>query len=311
MSFDLSWLWETLNSITSTLSSWFSGIWDVVETIGNTGQGIFSGLVAFGSQLWDGIIKALGVFGEWIYNAFNYIYMGLIGLGNAFGEWLSNAFTWLASGIQWVASGVYSFGNWLYNGLVFVINWIINSIQAIWNNIIAWFSGVATSISEFWGSVTSSVNSWFTNLILGFRTKMVETITADLTISLAWKSAERFMNFTNIKEIGYGLIGILSSPVIGRLVGEIINSIIPTPTTSTYPLIPTLPSIEYTPPSLEIETPTEPTPPSGISTPAVYGFRPVVEATPTIYNPTLLTSLIASSGQTLNIPNPTYQVEVA
>jgi hypothetical protein len=58
--------------------------------------------------------------------------------------------------------------------------------------------------------------------------------------------------------------------VIGRVVGEIVNAVVPMPSTSSYPLIPTIGGFTYTPPSLTIETPTEKTPPP-----------PSVEGTPT------------------------------
>jgi hypothetical protein len=270
MSFDLSWLWNLLDSIADTLNSWFAGIWTQVSNIINTGQGIFGGLVAFGSQIWDALTKFAVYIGDALVNAYNYFKSGLENMASIFGEWLSGAFNFLSAGVSWIGSQLYNFGNWLYNGVLYVWNWLVNSLTALWDALTSWFAGISTAIGNWWASVTNSINAWWTDLLKGFRSKIVQTITADITISMAWKGAERILSPSKVSDIGYGLFGILTSPVIGRVVGEIVNAVVPMPSTSTYPLIPTIGGFTYTPPSLTIETPTEKTPPP-----------PSVEGTPT------------------------------
>ncbi len=262
MSFDLSWLWNTLNSIGQTILSWFQGIWDAVESIVNVGQGIFAGLVAFGSQIWDAITKGVSVIGEWIYNAFKWIYDGLAYWASKFGEWIYNALSWIGSGIAWIAQQIYNLGAWIYNSLVYVWNWVVNTIIGIWNNITSWFSGIANAISSWWSSIINGINTWFTNLLKTFRQKFVATITADIAIAGAWKSAERLLHASNVKDIGYGLLGILASPLVGAMVGSIVDAVTPKPSSSPYPLIPDITGLAYTPPTLEVTPPIEPTMPS-------------------------------------------------
>jgi len=275
LSFDLSWLWETLNSIVSTMQNWFSGIWSQAQYIVNTGQGIFSGLVSFGSQLWDAITKAFSAFGEALYNAFNWIWQGLVGLGNALGGWISQAYQWLASGLQWVASQIYNFGQWLWNGILWIGDMIRNSLVGLWNWIVNTLSGIASAIGSWWASVINGINAWFTNLLKTFRQKIVTTIMVDVGITGMWKAGERILNPTSIKDIGYGLLGLALSPIIGYTIGKFIDAIVPLPATETYPLIPSITGFEYTPPPMGIERPSEPARPTAPAIPPAYGYVPV------------------------------------
>jgi len=315
MAFDLSWLWNTLNGIIGTIQSWFSSLWSVAESITNTGQGIFSGLVAFGSQLWDAIVKAFSAIGEWIYNAFNWIWQGLVGLGQTLGSWLTTAFQWLASGIQWVANGIWSLGSWVYNGLVFVWNWIVNAVQGLWSAITGFFGGIASAIGSWWGNVVSGINSWFTSLVVGIRTKLMQTIIADVSIYFGWKSMERLTSAKSLKDAGFSLLGLIGSPFVAYLFGNIINGMIPTPSTTPMQLIPEIPMFTYSPPSLTIETPTERIPPSQIpytpSTPPIYGYASVADVTLTLAKPTYGSRWDMGTDKSLSIDAPTYEVVIS
>jgi len=255
--FDFSWLWNALSGVVSTIQSWFSSLWDVAQNIVNTGQGIFSGLVAFGSQLWDAICKFAETIGSWLYNAFKWIYDGIKYWVDVFGTWISNAITWVGSGISWVAQQIYNFGNWLYNSIVYIWNWIINAVRGIWGAIGDFFGGVANAIGSWWGSVVNGVNTWFTNLIVGIRNKIVNTIIADVSIHFGWKSIERLMSASSFKDAGFSILGLVSAPFVGYLFGNIVNGLIPTPSTTPIQLIPEITPFTYTPPTLEIQTPTE------------------------------------------------------
>jgi hypothetical protein len=310
MAFDLSWLWETLNGIISTIQSWFSSLWSVAQNIVNTGQGIFSGLVAFGSQLWDAITKAFATLGEWFYNALRWIWEGLCGLGSTLGSWISTAFTWLASGIQWIASGIWTFGNWIYNGLKFIWNWIVNVAQGIWTVICNFFSGIATAIGTWWSNVTSGINSWFTSLVTSIRNKLVETIMADVSIYFGWKSMDRLISAKSVKDAIFSILGLVGSPLIAYLFGNIINGLVPTPSTTPIQLIPEIPMFSYTPPSLEVETPTEPTPPTAPPSPPAYGYTPVQDVTLKLPTTSYGSMWFTGKDLSLTLPILSYEVEI-
>jgi hypothetical protein len=257
MSYDLGWLWRLLGGLVDTIISWFQSLWDVTQNIINTGQGIFTGLVAFGSALWDALIKSFDTIGSWFYNAFKWIYDGVSYFANVFGQWVSTAFGWIGSAFSWIAQQIYNFGAWIYNGLTFIWNWIVNMAIGVWNAITQFFSGIASAIGSWWGSVVGGLNSWFSNLVVGIRRKLVQTITADVGIYFGWKSMERLTHASSLKEAGLSVLGLLSAPFVGYLFGNIINGIIPSPSTTPIQLIPEIAPFTYTPPTLTIETPLE------------------------------------------------------
>lgn len=263
MSYDLSWLWDAITSIVLSMQTWFLGLWSVVQYIMNTGQGIFLGLIAFGVQLWDAITKGLGKLGEWFADAYKKIKEGLEGLADTLGQWLSNAFQWIGSAIGYVAQQIYNFGSWIWNTLSWIWDLIRNAIIGLWNWITETLSGIANAVSSWWTNVIYGVNTWFTNILKVFRQKIVTTIMADISIAGMWKAGERILNPNSLKDIGYGVLGILLSPFIGYTIGRIVDAIVPLPSTEPYPLIPDITGFTYTPPQLTIERPT------GISAPSI------------------------------------------
>ena len=330
MVFDLSWLWDLLNTVVSTIQTWFSSLWGVAQNITNAGQGIFSGLVSFGSMLWDAIVKAFSTIGEWIYNAFKWLYEGFRYVSQVFGEWVGIAFSWIGSAISWVAQQIYNFGAWLYNGLTYVWNWIVNTAIGVWNAITGFFSGIASAIGSWWSSIISGINSWFTSLIVGLRNKIVQTIMADVSIYFGWKSMERLINAKSLTDAGFSLLGLLGSPFIGYMFGSIVNGLIPTPSTKPIQLIPEIAPFTYSPPSLTVETPPEkPAPSLGVPpTPVVIGAGlpyditlPVLKAPSydytTTYRESSLTtptvtyeSSLETTDNTLPMPSVSYEYEV-
>jgi len=272
MSYDLSWLWNTLNNIISSVQSWFSNLWSSIETITNTGQGIFSGLVAFGSQLWDGLIKAFYTFGEWISDAYSWIYDGIKYWADTFGSWFNTAIGWVGSGLNYIGQQFYNFGNWLWNSIMWVGDVVRNTLLGIWTWITNTFAGISTAISSWWSGVINGVNTWFLNILKTFRQKLVTTLTVDVSIINMWKAGERVLHPSSIKDVGYGLFGIVTSPIIGYAIGRFIDSMLPLPSTDPYPLIPDISGITYTPPTPTIERPTTPTAPSMGTPPSIPGI---------------------------------------
>ena len=254
---DLSWLWNLLTQIGESVTSWFNNIWGVAQNIINTGQGIFSGLVSFGSILWDAITKAFNTLGSWFYNALKWIHDGIKYFADIFGQWFSHAFQWIGSGLNWIAQQIWGFGRWIYNGLIYVWNLIVNVFYGVWDALRGFFGGIAEAIGSWWKNVVGGLNSWFSNLIVGIRRKLIQAIMADVGIYFGWKSMERLTHASSLKEAGLSLLGLLSAPFVGYLFGNMINGIIPSPSTTPIQLIPEIPPFSYSPPSLAIGLPTE------------------------------------------------------
>jgi len=282
----LEWLWEALQGVISSIQNWFSGIWETVSSISNTGQGIFAGLVNFASALWDAIQK----FGEWIWKglteAWEYLYNGLKYWADVFGQWFNMAMSWIGSGVSWLGAQLYNFGQWIWNGIMYIAQYIGNALTGVWNAIVGFFSSLSTAFWGWWNAVATGINNWWTGIILGIRNKIKHSVMASITISSAWKAGEKFLDkFSEVKSIrgaistvGGGLLGMFGSLFVGYILGELVDGLIPTPSTSSFQLIPTLtaptiPSFEMTitPPSI----PTPPTPgfpTTGIPTPPGLGY---------------------------------------
>jgi hypothetical protein len=308
MSYDLSWLWNALFGVAAPIISWFNSLWDATSQIVNTGQGIFTGLVAFGSQLWDAISKFAQTIGSWFYNAFKWIYDGFCYIANVFGSWMNTAFSWIGSAVAWVAQQIYNFGNWLYNGLTFVWNWIVNALIGVWNAITGFFGGIASAIGSWWGNVVSGINSWFTSLVVGIRNKLMQTIIADVSIYFGWKSMERLTSAKSLKDAGFSLLGLIGSPFVAYLFGNIINGMIPTPSTTPMQLIPEIPMFTYSPPSLTIQTPTEKLSPyMGVTpTPPVVGAGLPYDIALRVFNAPTYDYTTSSSDASLTMPPRVY-----
>jgi hypothetical protein len=191
----------------------------------------------------------------------------------------------------------------------------VNTAQAVWGAITSFFSGVANAIGSWWGNVVGGINSWFTNLVVSIRNKIVNTIMADVSIYFGWKSMERLMNVSSVKDAGLSILGLVGAPLLGYLFGNIINGLIPTPSTTPIQLIPEITPLSYSPPSLTIPTPTERISPTQIpytpSTPSTYGYTPVADITLSLVKPTYESRWDAGTDKTLSINAPTYEVVVA
>jgi len=315
MSYDLDWLWRLLGELTDAVISWFQSLWDVTQKIVNTGQGIFTGLVAFGSALWDAITKAFYTLGAWLCDAFKWIYDGIKYWAEIFGQWFSNAFQWIGSGLNWIAQQIWSFGQWIYNGLTYVWDLIVNVFTGVWSVITQFFSGIASAIGSWWSNVVGGLNSWFSNLIVGIRRKLVQTIMTDVSIYFGWKSMERLTHASGLKEAGLSVLGLLSAPFVGYLFGNMINGIIPSPSTTPIQLIPEIPPFSYTPPPLAIGYPTE-RPYPELGTPPPSPLLTTERGLPydlTLRMPRPLTYdyTTASTDRSLTMPSTTYDTTLS
>jgi len=253
---DFTLLWQAINGVVEAIQNFFQNIWQQVSNIVNAGQGLFAGLVSFGSFLWDSIQK----FGEWIWKAATEAFGQL-------GEHLVRAF-------EYIRSAFYAFGEWIHRSILDAAknlsegfelirkqienigSWIIQALITAWNVLYKTFSGLAQALQDWWSNVSNTVNQWWTNTMLGVRKKLKQSIGASLGISLAWKSAEKFIEKVseggNIRGMFASLLGIPASLFVGYATAEFIDALIPNPSTAVFPLLPTLPSFTYTPPAFEV-----------------------------------------------------------
>jgi hypothetical protein len=142
---------------------------------------------------------------------------------------------------------------------------------------------------------------------------------------------ERLTQASGLKDAGLSILGLLSAPFVGYLFGNIINGLIPTPSTTPIQLIPEIAPFTYTPPTLEIPTPTEkPYPYMGTAPPPVavgaglpYDLTLTVPKAPS-YDYTTTTrdssltmpstaydSTLSTTDNSLGMPSITYEYEVS
>jgi hypothetical protein len=163
-----------------------------------------------------------------------------------------NVFAALGEGLGLIAQNIFGLGNWLRDAVKYFIDMVRNIFETIWNNFITWLRELPGRIGGLWNSFARAVNAWFTSLLKRFREKLVMTITADIAISGMWKSGERLIMPQRLNDVFYGAIGLVAAPVVGGVIGHLIDAIIPMPSTENYPLIPEMPTFEYIPPFISI-----------------------------------------------------------
>jgi len=257
MGIDFSGLLAAFNQIAVNINTFFAGIFNSVTQVANTGQGIYSGLVNFGGWIYQGLK-----------DAFMSIYNGLAWVGNQFfaayqvvASAFGNAINFIGTNIynfgQWVWAGIQGFANMIANGVIYIANQIYNFLVGAWNTIYTAIIGFQTTLNNWWGG-----------LMVSIRNKIKASIIFSLTTHIAWASAEgipqRLMSSKTPEEMGVGMLGALAgicfAPIPGVLLAEMLDFILPTPTTTYSPITPPLPSISLTPPTLEPQAPAPSTP---------------------------------------------------
>jgi hypothetical protein len=123
----------------------------------------------------------------------------------------------------------------LMNGLIYVSKQVYD-----------FFVNVGMTLYNAITSFKTSIDEWFFNIISTFRGKIKSSIMFSVTTHTAWKSAEKIPE----GKITGGIIGLLASPFLGYIMSELIDSLLPSPSTPISPIA-TIPSV--TMPSLVLE----------------------------------------------------------
>jgi len=254
LAIDFSWLITALNNIATNINAFFQSIWTQVQNIINTGQGIFAGLVNFGGWLYQGLV-----------DAFTRIYSGLTWFGDQLRGGLEWIGTQLANAYNFIASNLFSFGQWLWAGIQGFANMVVNGIiymaNSIWGFLVNSWTTIYTAITSY----KTAIDTWWGGLMTAFRNKMKASLMFSVTTYIAWNSAMKIPEAKSLTDIAYGLGGILLSPFPAYLISEMIDVLIPTPTTTTFKVTPDFGAIDITPPTLAPYAPIPPTPEAPIS----------------------------------------------
>ncbi|MCD6148927.1 DUF2341 domain-containing protein [bacterium] len=200
---NLQQIWDALSAVAGNIGSFVENVRNVFNFITDLPRAIWNGLVAFGSMIWDAI--------RWVADRFHDAWVTL-----------SNAFSWIGNKLR-------EFGNWIYNGIV----WLGKQVWQLIVNAINW---IAERLADFCNWVRTSfetmiqgINQWWCNILISFRQKMKAIIATDLTLHFAWKSAEKIPQVERFRDIFKPLVGIGISPIIGVIVAEIFDAMVPQP----------------------------------------------------------------------------------
>jgi len=233
--------WDDIVNAIQGFYNWLTRIGaGFTNTLGELGSWIFGGFQWLGDRFKEG----LDTLGKWFKDAINYIADQLYNAYNTLVSWISPAIQWIGSGIAWIGQNLYAFGQWLYNGIVWVantvwdfissgINWIMQQLSNIWN-------AISNGISSIVGSFNSSFNSW----IKGLRSKFKQLLIVNLTVPTTISAFEELVKQPSIKKF----LGLVLAPITGAVVAEIVDKVIPTPSSEQVNIFPpfSLPSWTWT-----------------------------------------------------------------
>ena len=215
-------------------------------------------------QLGSWIAQGLSSLGAWLHSAFEWIYSGLEWLGSKFVEgltwiWqgLNNLAGSLGAALTWVGSGIYSIGQWVWNGLLWLGRTILKALQDAWNWLLQQIINVWNWVVDTVESFVDSINDWWTGFIKSLREKWKEFLIVNMTIPMVWKATEKVITNPTTESV----LGWLASPFVGVVTGEILDALLPIPTSKKVTLFPPLklPRWDYQP--ITVELPPEPTTP--------------------------------------------------
>jgi len=257
MAIFLPFIWSQIESVIEYIRDFIEGISPTLGYITNIGQGIYLGFTSAFSQLWNAIMyfsdyikKAIEGFAKSFYDAYKVV-----------SEWIWSGLNWIGQGLAWIGSTLYGFGNWLYNGIVWIFNQIVTLFENLYNAIQNFFSYITSSIQEYWKNFTDVINNWWTGIFIVLRNKLKQLIQVNLTTIFAWRGAERLLTAKDGRDAIFGLLSMIGSPIVGYTVSEIIDAIVPRPSTSVFPIMPTPPVWTVKPQTITIQrVPEKPVP---------------------------------------------------
>ena len=276
---------QVLGTIAENLSAEVENIWKLIWQWLNQGIiGAISQAVAWAEGIYQAAWQAASTFGSWFYdafntlgswiesglswirqgleNAYNYLSGGVSALGDYIRTGLEAIAGWFHAALTWIGDQVYNFGNWLYNGVKWFVDAVWNFLTSVYRFFSNLFQQLSTIIKSWFSTTVDTLNTIWTNIIINIRNKIVETITANTTIILVWKSMEGMADAESLMDIFKRLGLMMVSPVVGFMAGNIVNAVLPMPSAGAkHDVIPVISIPEFNIPEYTPPTITEPTPP--------------------------------------------------
>lgn len=268
--------WEDIQTALTDFWNWLTGVGGgLTDSLGELGSWLYGGI----KWLADQIYNALTYFSNWLYHGLTWLGDKLKEGYEAIAQWISGGLQWIGSGLSWIGQQLYSFGQWLWSGIVNTaitvantiegfINWVWEGIVNIYNNIVNYLASWVHGINDF-------LNDWIKSL----RDKFRDLVLVNTTLPAIFKSFD-MLTEGKLKE---GLLGMFISPFAGAIASELVDIVVPRPSSERIMFFPEFlfPTLTYTP--ITIEKPEEPTVPPTTEIPSTpmyppsIGYRPTVE----------------------------------
>jgi len=211
--------------------------WSVVQDVYNALKNLFQGWLDNFGDILDNFGKAISS-GASILGQALFFPLGLHGILNLFG-------------LSGFTLAFFDLGKIVLGG-------IFNIIEGVWNGILGIIIGMWNTIKDIWNTIAETVNQWFTGLMIWIREKLKALLTANITIIGTWTRLKAFHKKPTAKNFFLIFTAGLGSYILGRVISEFVVTLIPTPSTRTFPLIPPLDLPELTLPELKLDrTPLE------------------------------------------------------
>ena len=269
-------VWDDIQTALTDFWNWLTGVGGgLTDTLGEFGSWLYGGI----KWLADQIYNAWTYFSDWLYSGLQYLSDRFKEGYEAIAQWICGGLQWIGSGLSWIAQQLYAFGQWLWNGIIWTAITVANAIEGfinwIWEGIVNIYNDIVNYLASWVHGINDFLNDWIKSL----RDKFKDFVLVNTTLPGIFKSFD-MLTEGKLKE---GLLGMFISPFAGAIAGELVDVIVPRPSSERIMFFPEflLPTLTFEP--IVIDKPPEPPtpPPTEIPTEPIYpppvGYRPIVE----------------------------------